>query len=136
MQDKHSKNTFQTGKSSPLFKERMRSLKIFKKEECVEFSIKMRLVKWLIPFAGTLVLQGSLFGREAYFTGKLVSQGNSVCTETRFIGKLVSQGNSFLVNTTQTFPFILAVKHITCNAKFSEIISFCNFFSKKLCKQQ
>lgn len=114
----------------------MRSLKICKKEGSVEFSTKIRLVNWLIPFPGKLVSQGSVFGREVCSTGKLASQGNSVCRKTRFVGKLVSQGNSFLVNTTQTFLFILVVKDITCNAKFSEIVSFCNFFSKKLCRQQ
>ena len=47
------------------------------------------------------------------------------------MGDSVSQGNSFLVSSTKTFLFILVVKHITCNTKVGEVISFCEFFFKK-----
>ena len=63
-------------------------------------------------------------------TRLLVSQGNSFGRETSLAGKLVSQRNSFLVNSIKTFIFIPLVKHITCNTKVGEIISFCDFFQK------
>ena len=53
------------------------------------------------------------------FAGKLV-----------FPGKLVSQEKLFFVNYAKTFIFILMVKHVTCNAKVCEIISFWDSFSK------
>ena len=59
-----------------------------------------------------------MFRRETRcFAGKLVfSQGNSLFRkETRFAG-----------NSSKTFIFILVVKHITCNTKIGEIISFCD----------
>ena len=47
------------------------------------------------------------------------------------MGNSFRRGNSFLVNSTKTFIFILVVKHITCNTKVGEILSFFYFFSKK-----
>ena len=50
----------------------------------------------------------------------------------KWAGKLVWQGNVFLVNSTKTFIFILVVKHITCNTKIGEIITFCDCFQRTM----
>ena len=41
-------------------------------------------------------------------------------------GGIVSLRNSFLANSTKTFIIILVVKHVTCNTKVGDIISFCD----------
>ena len=52
------------------------------------------------------------------------------------MGDSLWQGDAFLVNATKTFIFILAVNHIIFNTKVGEIISFRDFFSKRLCSKQ
>ena len=56
------------------------------------------------------------------FAGKLVAG-----IETRFAGRKTR----FAGSSTKIFIFIIVVKQITCNSKVVEIMSFCDFFSKK-----
>ena len=82
--------------------------------------------------------RGSSFPREARFAEEARFAGEArFVGEARFAGEaFFSRQARFAVNSTKTFMFILVVKHITYNTKVGEIMSFCDFFSKKLCRQQ
>ena len=42
------------------------------------------------------------------------------------------QASPLLVNRAKTVIFVIVVKYIICNTKFGDIISFCDFFLKKI----